>query len=240
MGAGSKRRGSRSPAGASRRPQRPGTDRGRGNGRAHVPAAPVPSLPDDAVRIGECGRAHGLHGELRLKSFTDDPAMLARYEPLFDESGARCEITAMRPAPGGAADLFIARIAGVDDRNAAEALNRRGLYTTRAAVAAIDPPEEDEFLLADLIGLKAVTPLGEMRGTVVEVPDYGAGTLIGIAPPREGDGAVRAGARGETVLLPFTRAFFPEVDIAAGRIVVDAPDDVFAPDFGDAPPDEAE
>ena len=118
MGAGSKRRGSRPPAGASRR---------AGDARSAAPT--VPALPDDVVRIGECGRAHGLHGELRLKSFTGDPAMLARYEPLFDESGARREITALRPAPGGATDLFIARIAGVDDRNAAEALNRCGLYT---------------------------------------------------------------------------------------------------------------
>lgn len=240
MGAGSKRRGSRPPAGPSRHPARPGMDRAGGDARANVPDAPVSSLPEDAVRIGECGRAHGLHGELRLKSFTEDPAMLARYEPLFDESGAQRVIKALRPAPGGAGDLFIARIAGVDNRNAAEALNRCGLYTTRAALATLDPPEEDEFLLADLIGLKAVAPQGEIRGTVVEVPDYGAGTLIGIAPPGHGDTPVRAGARGETVLLPFTRAFFPEIDIAGGRIVVDAPDDAFAPDSGDAPPDEAE
>ena len=240
MGAGSKRRGSRPPAGPSRRPARPATDRAGGGARASVPAAPVSTLPEDAVRIGECGRAHGLYGELRLKSFTGDPAMLARYEPLFDESGARRVIKAMRPAPGGAADIFLVRIEGVDDRNAAEALNRRGLYTTRAALATLDPPEEDEFLLADLIGLKALTPQGEIRGMVVEVPDYGAGTLIGIAPPGDGDTPVRAGARGETVLLPFTKAFFPEIDIAGGRIVVDAPDDVFAPDSGDAPPEEAE
>ena len=240
MGAGSKRRGSRPPAGASRRPARPGMDRANGGARAKVSAAPASSLPDDAVRIGECGRAHGLHGELRLKSFTDDPAMLARYEPLFDEGGKLRVIKAMRPAPGGAADIFLARIEGVDDRNAAEALNRCGLYTTRDALATLDPPEEDEFLLADLIGLKAVTPLGEMRGTVVEVPDYGAGTLIGIAPVADANAPVRAGARGNTVLLPFTRAFFPEIDIADGRIVVDAPDDVFEADAGDLPPDEAE
>jgi 16S rRNA processing protein RimM len=229
MGAGSKRRGSRPPAGASRR---------AGDARGAAPAAPVFALPEDAVRIGECGRAHGLYGEVRLKSFTEDPAMLAQYAPLFDERGVARVIKTLRPAPGGAADLFIARIEGVDDRNAAEALNRRGLYTTRAALATIDPPEEDEFLLADLIGLKAVTPDGKIRGTIVEVPDYGAGTLIGIAPPREGDGAVRAGARGDTVLLPFTKAFFPEIDIAGGRIIVDAPDDVFTPSADDAPPPE--
>ncbi|MCC5978695.1 MAG: 16S rRNA processing protein RimM [Salinarimonas sp.] len=231
MGAGSKRRGSRPPAGLSRRAQ-------DGRSSAPAPAAPVSALPEDAVRIGECGRAHGLHGEVRLKSFTEDPAMLAEYLPLFDEGGVARVITAMRPAPGGASDLFIARIEGVDDRNAAEALNRRGLYTTRAALATIDPPEEDEFLLADLIGLEAVTPDGEIRGTVVEVPDYGAGTLIGIAPVTDGQGQVRAGARGETVLLPFTKVFFPEIDIAGGRIIVDAPDDVFTPSTDDAPPPE--
>lgn len=240
MGEGSKRRGSRPPAGASRRPARPDTVQAGGKSRADMPPAPVSTLPEDAVRIGECGRAHGLHGELRVKSFTDDPAMLARYEPLFDESGKRRVIKAMRPAPGGAADIFLARIEGVDDRNAAEALNRRGLYTTREALATLDPPEEDEFLLADLIGLKAVTPQGVLRGTVVEAPDYGAGTLIGIAPVRDGDAPVRAGARGDTVLLPFTKAFFPEIDIAGGRIVIDAPEDVFSPDTGDAPPEEAE
>ncbi len=240
MGAGSKRRGTRPPAGMPRRPARPDTDRAGAGARGDAPAAPASALPADAVRIGECGRAHGLHGELRLKSFTDDPAMLARYEPLFDESGKPRVIKAMRPAPGGAGDIFLARIEGVDDRNAAEALNRCGLYTTREALATIDPPEEDEFLLADLIGLKAVTPQGVLRGTVIEAPDYGAGTLIGIAPLRDGDAPVRAGARGETVLLPFTKAFFPEIDIAGGRIVVDAPEEVFSPDTGDAPPEEAE
>ncbi|HSP23915.1 MAG TPA: ribosome maturation factor RimM [Saliniramus sp.] len=175
-------------------------------------------LPANAVALGEFGRAHGLRGEVRLKSFTGDPLAIADYDPLFDDRGKPLRITALRPAPGPAHDMLIASIAGVTDRTPAEALNRRQIYTTRAAISATSE-SEDEYLLADLIGMSVETTSGEALGRIVAVPDFGAGDLLEIEPL----------SRGPTALLPFTKAFVPTVDIAGRRVVVDAPDDLFAP-----------
>jgi 16S rRNA processing protein RimM len=175
-------------------------------------------LPADSVALGEFGRAHGLRGEVRLKSFTADPLAIADYDPLFDDQGRPLRITALRPAPGPAQDMLIASIAGVTDRTPAEALNRRQIFTTRAAIASTSE-SEDEYLLADLIGMSVESTSGEPLGRIVAVPDFGAGDLLEIEPP----------SRGPTALLPFTKAFVPVVDIAGRRVVVDAPEDLFAP-----------
>lgn len=214
-----------------RRDHRSG-DRGRnvGSERPPEPAAPAAArLPEGAVLIGEFGRAHGLRGEVRVKSFTQDPLSLAAYEPIFDERGGPLAIVDLRPAPGGSPDLLIARLRGVATREQAEALNRRLIHTNREAVRAAaedETDDEDEFLLAELIGLRVETASGKARGTVVAAPDYGAGTLIEIAPPHG----------GENVLLPFLKSFFPIVDVAAGRLVVDAEESLFAPAAERAPP----
>ncbi len=189
-----------------------------GEARPASPRAGDGQRPDDAVQIGEFGRAHGLRGEVRLKSFTEDPLAVARYEPLFDDYGRRLRITALRPAPGSAADMLIASIEGIADRDLAEALNRRGVFTTRAAIAATGAGE-DEFLLADLIGMSVERPDGAVIGRVVAVPDYGAGDLLEITPL----------AGGASALVPFLKSFVPTVDLAGRRVVVEAPDDLFAP-----------
>lgn len=192
-------------------------------------------MPEDAVEIGEFGRAHGLRGEVRVKSFTQDPMSIAGYDPLFDDRGRPLAILDLRPAPGGAPELLIARLRDVSTREGAEALNRRRIFTTRAALRETARSEdEDEFLLAELIGLRVVTPSGETRGIVVAAPDYGAGTLIEIAPAREG------GSGGPTVLLPFLKSFFPLVDVAGGRLVVDADESVFSGAAEPAPPPDGE
>jgi len=162
-----------------------------------------------------------LKGEVRLKSFTADPAAIATYGPLAASDGRSVVLASVRQAPGGAPDLLIARVAGVATREAAEALNRVRLSVARDKLG---PPEEDEFFAADLIGLAAETPQGEALGTVVAVPDFGGGDLLEIAP-----------ARGPSALVPFTKAFVPAVDLGARRVVVDAPD-LFAP-AGEPPPD---
>ena len=182
------------------------------------PRSPGVGLPADAVALGELGRAHGLRGEVRLKSFTADPLAIAGYDPLFDDSGRPLRMTALRQAPGAARDMLIAQIAGIADRTAAEALNRRQIFTTRAAIAATGGDEED-YLLADLIGMRVEDTSGGALGRVVAVPDFGAGDLREIEPI----------PRGPTALLPFTKAFVPIVDVAGRRVVVDAPDDLFAP-----------
>lgn len=212
---------------------------GPGQDRAKRPPAKTARegsrTPEDAVEIGEFGRAHGLRGEVRVKSFTQAPLSIAGYDPLFDDRGEALVILDLRPAPGGAPELLIARLRDVSTREGAETLNRRRIFTTRAALRETARSEdEDEFLLAELIGLRVETPSGETRGTVVAAPDYGAGTLIEIAPAREG------GSGGPTVLLPFLKSFFPVVDVAGGRLVVEADESVFAPQDSPAPPPDGE
>ena len=180
--------------------------------------------------LGEFGRAHGLKGEVRLKSSTADPLAIASYNPLRTADGRSLTLAKLRRAPGAAPDILIAVIQGVATREAAEALNRVSLFVERDR---LPPPEdEDEFLLADLVGLAVETPDGTPLGRVIGVPNFGGGDLLEIAPIK----------RGLTGLLPFTKAFVPVVDLKGRRIVVDAPDDLFAaakpePDDPDAPVD---
>jgi 16S rRNA processing protein RimM len=163
----------------------------------------------NAVLLGRLGAAHGVRGEIRLQSFTADPAAISTYGPLFDESGRRrFVIASLRPA---GKDMFVARLEGVADRSAAEALTGVALYLPREALPA---PEEDEFYLADLEGLRAETQGGATIGVVIGVRNFGAGDILEIAPP-EG---------GETLLLPFTKAVVPVVDIAGGRVIVEPPE----------------
>jgi 16S rRNA processing protein RimM len=209
--------------------------RGRGGGAstngpegALTPPPPPPphkgeesrSAParDDLVLVGEFGRAHGLKGEVRLKSHTGDPLAIAAYGPLTAANGRKFQIKKnIRQAPGGAPDILIAQVEGVTSREAAEALNRVELFLKRDK---LPPPEdEDEFLLADLIGLPVQDEAGQVIGTIVDVPNYGGGDLLEIAPV----------PHGATALLPFTKAFVPVVEIAQKRVVAALPKDFFAP-----------
>lgn len=181
---------------------------------------------DGLVLVGEFGRAHGLKGEVRLKSYTGDPAAIAGYDPLTLASGQTVSLKNVRSAPGGAPDMLIAQVSGIATREAAEALNRVAIFVTREQLPP--PEEEDEFLLTDLIGLSVQDEAGAVRGTIVDVPNYGGGDLLEIAPV----------TAGPTAFLPFTNAFVPVVDIAGKRVVAVLPEDFFEPakpDPGDAP-----
>nr|WP_319799673.1 ribosome maturation factor RimM [Microvirga rosea] len=167
--------------------------------------------------MGEFGRAHGLRGEVRLKSFTGDPAAIAEYVPLIDAQGRKFSLQKVRPAGGAAPDMLIAQVTGITTREAAEALNRVQLHVERSKL--LPPGEDDEFLLADLIGLSVQDEAGAVIGTIVDVPNYGGGDLLDI----------RSANTGATALLPFTRAFVPVVDIAGKRVVAALPEDFFAP-----------
>ena len=159
----------------------------------------------DRVCVAQIGAAHGVRGEVKLRSFTEDPAAFTSYGPLESEDGARrFTIEALRPAK----DHLVARLAGVADRDAAEKLTNIKLYVSRDRL----PPVEDNetFYHADLIGLAAMTPDGAALGTVTAIHNFGAGDLVEIKP---------AGG-GEPLLVPFTDAAVPEIDIAAGRVVV--------------------
>ncbi len=180
--------------------------------------------PADLVLLGEFGRPQGLNGEVRLKSYTGDPLAIAGYGPLETTDGRRFTLTKARSAPGGSPDLLIVRVAGVDDRSGAEALNRLVLYCPRERLG---DPEPDEFFAADLVGLDVVDTSGAPVGTIVAVPNYGGGDLLEIRPA----------TGGATALLHFTKAFVPEIDMANRRAVIDPPEDLFAAP-GQKPDDE--
>jgi 16S rRNA processing protein RimM len=160
------------------------------------------------VLVAEIGAAHGLRGEVKLWSFTEDPMAVQGYGVLEGEDGRTFTIESLKPAKGH----VIARLAGVSDRTGAEALRGVKLYVPRERLPA---PEDETFYYADLIGLAAVTGDGRTLGKVVAVHNFGAGDLI----------EVEAGSG--TVMLPFTAAVVPEVDLAAGRLVVDPPAGTF-------------
>lgn len=165
----------------------------------------------ERVCVGAVTGAHGVRGLVRIKSFTERPEDLTAYGPITDESGRRVfEVT----VTGRAKDALLARIGGVTDRDAAQALRGARLYVARAAMPA---PEEEEYYHADLIGLAAEDRAGRPLGRVVAVHDFGAGAVLEIEP-----------AQGESLLLPFTRAVVPVVDLGAGRLVVEPPEEAAA------------
>lgn len=162
----------------------------------------------DRICVAQIGAAHGVRGEVKLRSFTEDPAAFNSYGPLESEDGKRrFEIEALRAA----SDHFVARIAGVADRDAAAKLTNLKLYVSRDRLPPVD--DDDTFYHSDLIGLAAVTPDGAALGTVKAVVNYGAGDIIEIATA---DGSA-------SLMVPFTTAAVPAVDIKAKRIVVVPP-----------------
>jgi 16S rRNA processing protein RimM len=163
----------------------------------------------DKVCIAQIGAAHGVRGEVRLKAFTEDPLGVTRYGALeTDDGGGKVVIEAVRPAK----NMLVARIKGVTDRNAADALKNVRLYVAREK---LPKPDADEFYHADLIGLAAETPNGEPVGTVKAIHNFGAGDLIEIEPAHG----------GATVVWPFDETTVPVVDLAGRRIVVEPPVD---------------
>jgi 16S rRNA processing protein RimM len=163
----------------------------------------------ERICVAQIGGAHGIRGEVKLKSFTADPLAVKDYGALESEDGAASfEIEALRPAKG----YLVARLRGVRDRNAAEQLTNLRLFVPRER---LPPPAADEFYHADLIGLAAVTAEGADVGSVVAVHNFGAGDVLELRPP----------AGGATIMLPFTDAFVPRIDIAGGRIVVKPPEE---------------
>lgn len=165
------------------------------------------------LKVGVIAGPHGVRGAVRVKSFTREPEALGRYGPLSDADGRA--IYRLRPT-GTAKGAVIARIEGVEDRDAAEALKGTELFLPREALPAPDDP--DEFYHADLIGLAAEGEDGARLGTVKALYDFGAGDVLEIA--LEGGG---------TAMLPFTREAVPLVDPAGGRVVVAPPAESGAP-----------
>ena len=165
------------------------------------------ALSREHVFVGAIAAAHGIKGEVKIKAFTVDPASVGAYGPLLDETGQRrFALSAVRP---NGESTVIARLDGVSDRNAAEALRGLRLYALRSA---LPKAAEGEYYHHDLIGLDAVLASGETFGKVVGVDNFGAGDVIEIKP-----------VSGDSVVLPFTDETVPTVDLAAGRVVVVLP-----------------
>ena len=166
-------------------------------------------MPEDHVTIAAIAGAFGVRGEVRLKSFTSDPAAVGGYGPLTGPDGTAYEVSGLRPIKGG----FSARLSGVATKEQADALKGARLTVPRAA---LPDPEEDEFYQADLIGLTVLDPGGAELGRVKAVLTHGPQDLLEIHRP--------PGAGGGTALIPFTKEIVPTVDVAAGRIVADPPE----------------
>jgi 16S rRNA processing protein RimM len=161
------------------------------------------------ICVARIGAAHGVRGEVKLWTFTEDPLAVKHYGPLATKDGARqFEVTQARAAKGH----LVATLKGIATREDAERLNGLELYIAREKLPATD---EDEYYHADLIGLAAVTPANESLGRVIAIHNFGAGDIIEIAP-----------ANGATMLLPFTNAVVPSVDLGGGRVVIELPEEI--------------
>jgi 16S rRNA processing protein RimM len=161
------------------------------------------------VCIARIGAAHGVRGAVKLWTFTEDPFAVKRYGPLSTKDGTRqFEIASAREAKGH----LVTQFKGISTRDEAERLNGIELYVPREKLPATD---EDEYYHADLIGLAAVTTADEPLGRVVAIHNFGAGNILEIAPPQ-----------GATMMLPFTNAVVPTVDIAGGRVLIELPQEI--------------
>ncbi|MFP1644317.1 ribosome maturation factor RimM [Pontitalea aquivivens] len=164
----------------------------------------------DRVCVGAIAGAFGVKGEVRLKSFCSTPEDIAAYAPLYTEDGSRSfGIRLTRPVTGGLG----ARLTGVTTKEEADALKGVTLWADRNRLPSLP---DDEFYHADLIGLTVLDTGGAVLGTVRAVHNHGAGDILEIFGP----------GRRQTLLLPFTKAVVPTVDLTAGRIVADPPEDV--------------
>ena len=161
------------------------------------------------ICIARIGAPHGVRGAVKLWAFTDDPLAVCDYGPLTTKDCARSfEVSDARVAK----DHLVATLQGVADRDAAARLNGIELYVAREK---LPPTDDGEYYHADLIGLAAVNPAHAPMGRVVAIHDFGAGTIIEIAPPS-----------GPTLMLPFTDAVVPTVDLVAGHVVIVRPDEI--------------
>lgn len=168
------------------------------------------------VCVARIGAAHGVRGAVKLWTFTEDPFAVRSYGLLASKDGKRqFEVATAREAK----DHLVATFKGVTTRDEAERLNGIELYVAREKLPATD---EGEYYHTDLIGLAAVTTDGDALGRVLAIHNFGAGDIIEIAPPK-----------GSTLLLPFTDAVVPEVDLTGRRVVIALPQEIAGDDEGE-------
>ncbi|WP_415401559.1 ribosome maturation factor RimM [Tateyamaria sp. SN3-11] len=168
-------------------------------------------MSEALICVGVISGAYGVHGEVRIKSFCAQPDDIETYSPLTTEDGKRSFALALiRPMKNG----FVARIAEVATKEQADALKGTQLFARRDQLPSLP---DDEYYYSDLVGLEVFDTGGASLGHVKSVQNHGASDLL----------EVHTAATTATVLLPFTRAAVPTVDLAAGRIVADPPEGLF-------------
>lgn len=162
----------------------------------------------DRICVGSVAGAFGVRGEVRLKSYCADPEAIADYGPLYTKDGSKSfTLTLTRPVAGGLG----ARISGVNTKEDADAMRGTDLYADRDRLPSLP---DDEFYHADLIGMEVRDTGGVLLGKVRAIHNHGAGDILEVFAP----------GRKHALLVPFTLASVPTVDIKAGRIVADLPE----------------
>lgn len=172
----------------------------------------MPAEQRKRVCLGRASGARGLKGEVRIRTFTDDPLSFAAYGPVATEDGSRqFKILDVKPAKDG----VTARFEGVKTREEAEALKGVEFFVDRDRLPKAE--DDEEFYHADLVGLVAVSGEGSALGQIIAVQNYGAGDLLEIRPA----------TGGKSVLVPFTREIVPDMDIEGGWLLVLPPEGLF-------------
>lgn len=166
-------------------------------------------MAENRVLMAHIGAPHGVKGEVRVKSFTEDPLGLVDYSPLTDRDGRVFEIIEARPSKS----VLVVRFKDIGTREKAEALNGVDLFVDRNALPETE--DEDEFYFEDLIGIKVVDASGETMGSVLAIHDFGAGTILEIRLQT-----------GKSEMFAFTKSAFPQIDLETGVIVFQPPESV--------------
>lgn len=162
-------------------------------------------MSENRICLATIGAPHGVKGEVRVKSHTGDPLAFGDYGPLTDTAGREYKVLEVRPSK----TVVVARFKGITTREQAEALNGTDLFIDRDMLPD-EELEEDEFFHEDLIGLAVRDMEGVTIGKVTALHDFGGGDLLEIT---------FAGRRG--VMVPFTKAAVPVIDIAGGFVTVE-------------------
>ena len=175
------------------------------------PATPASTQPASGLLLaGRFGGAQGVRGEIRIRSFTEDPMALARYKNVYDASGARSfKIKKARFLKEG---LLAAQIDGIDDRTKAETLTNLEIYIRRENLPR---PDDDEFYIADLIGLEVRLADGSKFGSLTRVDNFGAGDILDIL-----------NSDGTEIQILFNKANVPQIDVTAGYLVINLPAEI--------------
>ncbi len=168
----------------------------------------------DRLLLGVIAGPKGIKGELKVKTFTEDPKDIAAYGSLESKDGSQKFDIKLA---GFSKNLPVIRIKGVSDRNKAEALKGQELYVTRDKLPKL--VDEDEFYHTDLVGLDVIFDDGTHYGKILRLHDFGGGDIVEIKPDGKSEKA--------SILVPFTKEMVPTVDMTNGHIVVDLPDDFF-------------